>query len=787
MLHPHRLTQVLRLILIASLLSVFPVQAAVLTSAPSILSVSPNSAPNNLDTLITIQGSDFQDGATVTLDSRALHDVTWVDSGTLTAKVPWGVIAGAHALSVTNPDGGAVTLADAFTLIQAIGVWTTDGPYGGPVTPLVVDPQNSARLFGATAVGLFRSTDGASTWHNVFPLASHSAILGLAIKPTNPAILLATITTGELWKSTDGGDTWNLIRSDSGGPLVYSADAAKLYAGIAGQFAVSTDDGKSWQGLSDLPAGYSSLAVDPSNSQVIYMGAQGSVLKSTNGGSHWDDLAAGIPASESVYHLAIDVRNSQHIFVSGGQNSRIFERSFDGGDSWQGMTASGTTTADDFAFSASQNQAYAVSCGNLYRLLDDGLTWQNFGSNLQDCVRSLAVDPVTGMLRYGGGGELGVIRSADGGQTWETASQGITALQPWSLAASDAAPEQLYVTAEEAGAFASADAAHSWTSGSGQTPNQMIGVAADPVTPCIGYVGAMWTVFKTTDCGQHWQGAHLQGDGVNAEKTLAVAVDPNHSNVILAGGGRGGNPWVEPPVPATGMLYRSTDSGDTWTEITANLPGLPINVVDAIAFSPTPGRVYLATGGWHGGFYNNHQGYLYISDNSGDTWRQVQIEENLWPVSALVVDPANPDILYAGLVEESQNYASPGGVFKSIDGGDTWDESDSGIGTGDISSLAIDPNDPYVIYAGSPSGGLFLTINGGVTWEHAEGPLGQAAIYCLASAAAPDRTFIYVCTIGGVQGTGLQAVAAPSIEGGVYQITLPRPNIKVYFPLARKN
>ena len=781
-----RFTRLVCLALIGCLLGGMPVKAAVMESAPIIHDIIPNSAFNNVDTIISIRGSDFQDGAAVSLGGQALAEVTWGDTGQLTAQIPWGINAGVYALSVTNPDGGSTTLENAFTLIQSIGVWTSDGPYGGAANPLVVDPHNGSRLFGAVSVGIFRSIDGASTWQKVLPFTSNPGLTGLVIKSSDSTIVLAATSSDGLMKSIDGGDTWSQLTPDGSGPIAYTSDSAKLYAAIGGQFKVSTNDGKDWTILSTLPAGFCSLAVDPGNDQVIYAGAQGSVVKSIDGGSHWSDLGAGIPAGEQVAHVVIDGRNPRHIFIAGGQNSGIFERSFDGGASWQVMTASGTTTMDDFSVSVSQDQIYAVSCGRIYRLLDDSLTWERVGNDLPDCVRTIPLDPATGALRYASGGNVGVVRSADNGQTWEISSQGITGLQLWAVSASAVAPEQVYATGEEAGAFASRDAGHSWTSGSGLTPNQMIGVAADPVTPCAAYVGAMWTVFKTSDCGLHWQSHYLEGDGVNAEKTLAVAIDPLHPNVVLAGGGRGGNPWSQPRVPATGMLYRSTDGGDTWTEITTNFPGLPINIVAAIAFSPRSGRAYLATGGWMGGFFTDAQGYLYISDDDGNTWSQVSIEANHWRVSVLVVDPTDADVVYATVTQDGQTDQTAGGIYKSIDGGESWLESDTGITTGYVTSLAVDPNDPSVIYAGSPSRGLFRSINSGLTWEHATGSLGEWGIFCLAAAAVPGRTFVYVCTTGGTNSAALQTETEQAVDSGVYQITLLHPNIKLYLPLVKR-
>jgi len=100
---------------------------------PSLVAVTPSEAPNNLDVTLTLTGTDFQavlsgtevlTAPAVSLDGFALPAVGWVNSSSLTATVPWGLDAGIYTVTVTNPDGGAAWLTNAFTVEQAIGVTT---------------------------------------------------------------------------------------------------------------------------------------------------------------------------------------------------------------------------------------------------------------------------------------------------------------------------------------------------------------------------------------------------------------------------------------------------------------------------------------------------------------------------------------------------------------------------------------------------------------------------------------------------------------------------------------
>ena len=144
---------------------------------PSVSTVAPVSAPNDIDTPVVISGSGFaavMDGTgtvvltapTVSLGATPLTNVTFVDSTTLTATVPWGMDPGTYDLTVTNPDGGSGSLSGAFTVGAGIGQWNPGDLFGGQMQQLLMKPGDPNTLY-ATAygvIGLFRSTDAGEHW-----------------------------------------------------------------------------------------------------------------------------------------------------------------------------------------------------------------------------------------------------------------------------------------------------------------------------------------------------------------------------------------------------------------------------------------------------------------------------------------------------------------------------------------------------------------------------------------------------------------------------------------------
>ena len=145
--------------------------------APTVSAVGPSSAPNDIDTPVTITGTDFtavmDDTGTVvltpptaSLGGALLTNVTYVDSTTLTATVPWGIDPGIYQLTVVNPDGGSGSLPGAFTVTRGLGTWNGGDLFGGDVRQIMMKPGDPDTLYAVAygVVGLFRSRDAGEHW-----------------------------------------------------------------------------------------------------------------------------------------------------------------------------------------------------------------------------------------------------------------------------------------------------------------------------------------------------------------------------------------------------------------------------------------------------------------------------------------------------------------------------------------------------------------------------------------------------------------------------------------------
>ncbi len=194
--------------------------------------------------------------------------------------------------------------------------WTNIGPFsvGGRIKSIQVDPTNSRRIFAAAAAGgVWRTTTGGDFWEPIFDFENSIAFGSIAMNPENPQSIYAG--TGEavpgggniylgsgMYKTDDGGDTWNLIGLPIVGAfskvLVHPADTNIVYAGgiFRGQgFYISLDAGASWE--RKYEGAVTDVSIDPSDPNLIMIGVQGKgIIYSNNLGQSWENRSSGLPS-----------------------------------------------------------------------------------------------------------------------------------------------------------------------------------------------------------------------------------------------------------------------------------------------------------------------------------------------------------------------------------------------------------------------------------------------------------------------------------------------------------
>ena len=275
------------------------------------------------------------------------------------------------------------------------------------------------------------------------------------------------------------------------------------------------------------------------------------------------------------------------------------------------------------------------------------------------------------------------------------------------------------------------------------------GIAADRETYYFGSTGG--GVWKTKNGGQSWQNV---SDGYFGGSIGAVAVSGWDPNVVYVGGGE---KTVRGNVSPGNGMWKSTDAGDTWSRI-----GLTDSQhISRVRVHPkNSDHVYAAVMGHL--FGPNDERGVYRSKDGGESWERVLFVSDEVGAVDLAMDPTNPRILYASfwrILRTPYSLESGGegsGIYKSVDGGDTWEEltGNEGLPQGmiGISGIAVSPTNNKNVYAmiEAEKGGLFRSPDGGKTWSkvNEDRNLRQRAWYYTRVYADPaDEESVYVLNV----------------------------------------
>lgn len=247
-----------------------------------------------------------------------------------------------------------------------------------------------------------------------------------------------------------------------------------------------------------------------------------------------------------------------------------------------------------------------------------------------------------------------------------------------------------------------------------------------PGEPNVFYVGQVdGGVWKSTDYGRTWEPIF---DGQASQSVGAIAVAPSNSSIVYVGSGEG---LHRPDLSVGDGIYRSADAGKTWQHLGLHdgqqIPALAVDPRD-------PNRVYAAVLGHPYG--PNEERGIFRSTDGGASWKKVLYKDANTGGDDVVLDPANPNVVYASLWESrlgpwedgNQYEGMHGGLFKSSDGGDTWKPLTKGLPDGLVQAhIAVSPSDENRLYAtiatakqggyGSGAGlGVYRSDDAGESW-----------------------------------------------------------------------
>jgi len=350
---------------------------------------------------------------------------------------------------------------------------------------------------------------------------------------------------------------------------------------------------------------------------------------------------------------------------------------------------------------------------NLYR----AMKWRSIGPFRGGRSTAVAGVPNQPLVYYFGGTGGGMWKTEDGGMNWKPISDAY--FKTGSVGAIEVAPSDpnvIYVGMGEAcvrgnfshgdGVYKSTDAGKTWKN-VGLTDSRQIGkIRIHPQNPDLVYVAALGHVygtntergvFRSKDGGKTWEKILYKDEKTGA---VDIAMDPTNARILYAG------LWQVSRTPygmysggAGSGLYKSTDGGDTWTELKDGLPkGIKGKI--GVTVSPVnPNRVWANVEAEDGGVFR--------SDDAGKTWRRVnedrRLRQRAWYYTHIYADTQNPETVYVLNVQ----------FFKSVDGGKTYETIR--VPHGDNHDLWIAPENNMRMVSAN-DGGACVTFTGGKAW-----------------------------------------------------------------------
>lgn len=603
---------------------------------------------------------------------------------------------------------------------------------------LIIDPDNPSIAYAATWLGgTWKTENAGETWTLLEEAPVSSTALSLDAQDTY-VIYLADRSTPTVWKSTDAGSTWEKIAdfSSDGALLVMRvlADSNTVYASTfhpsltGGKLYKSTDSGSTWTDITGtLPKGILDVAVDPTNSDIIYVTTNiNGAHKSTDGGMTWTQLL-NFP-DVGAYDIEVDPVDPTILYTAarGGSLPAWFTeiasdrpdgitftddagvyKSTDSGLTWSQILTTSASCRAIRLHPSNHNVLFAVDLvDGLQVSTDGGNTWTSYNTGLDTVV--LTSCAVGGDRTYVGTQGCGVYSGdfdvGSGSVTWQPdrSNKPVPEVYSLQIEVDPTDSNRIFVSSYPGGLYRSDADGTTFRDKNGITPSVVVDdpfrqgyytFAIHPSDPSEMWLGTWGKgIFKSYNA----MGLDIPANGADmkmyGKHINQIVIDPDPPNTVYVATEEG--------------VFKSSDGGATWSDFSTGLDTPQIRTLEMTA----DGTLLCGSLGYE----------LYYYDKPDNRWRQMNAFGQFgtfWPIwdarplyqyTSLLFHPTDPEVIYFGTF--------PAGIYKSTDGGQSWRESNVGWTNDGVFSLVFHPWNPDTIYAGTYNG-VNRSTDGGAHWE----------------------------------------------------------------------
>ncbi len=570
---------------------------------------------------------------------------------------------------------------------SGVSNWTDKGPFDqtsksgqGRINAVMVDPNNSNTIYvGAPAGGIWKSTDNGVNWIPLTDDLPQIGVSGIAIDPNNSNIIY--ISTGDddggasysigVLKSTDGGSTWNSTGAIAGSPtssneiVIDPTNSNKIWVATSNGLFLSTNAGVSWD---QKQSGHiRDFKLKPGNPNTIYAVSSNTYYRSTDGGTSFQTIATGLPASNSLGRLRVEVTpaSPNNVYILAVKTNWGFEGVYTSSNS--GTSFSKTLEEDDIfgstqawfdlAFCISDSNANELFVGvlDIWKSTTAGNNFTKINQWFNPAHPAYTHADIHFMRYFDGvlyaGTDGGVYRSTDNGATFTSLTENLSISQFYRISVSKQNSSKLAGGLQDNGGFSlSSTTWNKYHGGDGMD------AASDP-----------------NDENTFYGFSQFGG-------TLNVTNDGGLTSTTIAEGPTQGN-WVTPLVVTkssdiyAGYTHLYKIQNGEWQQISNTFFE---GKIDAMEIDPSNNNNIFVSNGLT----------LYISNDKGATFTSRNSSQTGLSgvnISSIEVHNSNSNIVWVTTTGVFNNTSaissghSGGGVYKSTDGGQTFTDITSGL------------------------------------------------------------------------------------------------------------